>query len=158
MTLFLLNNLLALAWAALTGTFSPANLAVGFAVGFALLWLTQRLMQPSNYFVKVPQAVGFALFFFKELVVASLRVMLMVISPRPIMRPAIVAIPLDIQTDAEITLLANLITLTPGTLYLDVSQDRCVMYVHTIFVDDLDSFRQEIKQGFERRVMELLRK
>lgn len=157
MTMFLLNTLLALVWIALTGTFTPANFAIGFGVGFILLWLTQRLMEPSNYFRKVPQVIGFILFFLRELVIANLRMMVIVLSPRPAIRPAVVAIPLDVQSNAEITLLANLITLTPGTLYLDVSQDRCVMYVHVMHVDDLDAFRQSIKDGFERRVMGILR-
>ena len=157
MTIFLLNTLLALAWIALTGTFTPVNFAIGFAVGFGLLWLTQRLMLPSNYFRKVPQVIGFVLFFLWELLQANLRMLVIVLSPRPAIRPAVVAIPLDVRSDIEITLLANLITLTPGTLYLDVSQDRCVMYVHTMHVDDLDDFRRSIKDGFERRVMEVLR-
>lgn len=157
MTLFLLNTLLALAWIALTGTFTPANFAVGFAVGFILLWLTQRLTLSSNYFRKVPQVLAFVLFFLWELVIANLRMAVIVLSPRPAIRPAVVAIPLDVRSDIEITLLANLITLTPGTLYLDVSRDRCVMYVHTMHVADLDAFRQSIKNGFERRVMEVLR-
>lgn len=157
MTIFLLNTLLALAWIALTGTFTPANFAIGFVVGFILLWLTQRLIQPSNYFRKVPQLVGFILFFLRELVIANLRMAIVVLSPHPAIRPAVVAIPLDVRSDTEITLLANLITLTPGTLYLDVSQDRCMMYVHTMHVGDLDTFRQSIKDGFERRVMEVLR-
>lgn len=157
MTMFLLNTLLALAWIALTGTFTPANFAIGFAIGVVLLWLTQRLMPPSNYFRKAPQVVGFILFFLWELVIANLRMAVIVLSPRPAIRPAVVAIPLDARSDAEITLLANLITLTPGSLYLDVSQDRCVMYVHTMHVDDLDAFRRSIKEGFERRVMEVLR-
>ncbi|NDJ76348.1 MAG: Na+/H+ antiporter subunit E [Chloroflexi bacterium] len=157
MTTFLLNMLLALAWIALTGTFTPVNFAVGFVVGFVLLWLTQRLIVPSNYFRKVPQVIGFGLFFLWELVKANLRMMAIVLSPRPDIRPAVVAIPLDARSNIEITLLANLITLTPGTLYLDVSQDRCVMYVHTMHVADLDAFRESIKAGFERRVMEVLR-
>jgi multicomponent Na+:H+ antiporter subunit E len=157
MTIFLLNTLLALAWIALTGTFTPTNFAIGFAVGFVLLWLTQRVMLPSNYFRKVPQVIGFVLFFLWELLQANLRMVVIVLSPRPAIRPAVVAIPLDVRSDIEITLLANLITLTPGTLYLDVSQDRCVMYVHTMHVDDLDAFRRSIKDGFERRVMEVLR-
>jgi multicomponent Na+:H+ antiporter subunit E len=157
MTIFLLNTLLALAWIALTGTFTPTNFAIGFAVGFVLLWLTQRVMLPSNYFRKVPQVIGFVLFFLRELLQANLRMVVIVLSPRPAIRPAVVAIPLDVRSDIEITLLANLITLTPGTLYLDVSQDRCVMYVHTMHVDDLDAFRRSIKDGFERRVMEVLR-
>ncbi len=157
MTIFLLNTLLALAWIALTGTFTPTNFAIGFGVGFGLLWLNQRLMLPSNYFRKVPQVIGFVLFFLWELVMANLRMMFIVFSPRPAIRPAVVAIPLDVRSDIEITLLANLISLTPGSLYLDVSQDRCVMYVHTTHVDDLDAFRRSIKEGFERRVMEVLR-
>lgn len=157
MNLFLLNTLLALAWIALTGTFTPVNFLFGFVVSFGLLWLTQRLMKPSNYFAKVSQVLGFVLFFLVELILANLRVALVVLSPRPAIRPAVVAIPLDVRSDAEIALLANLLTLTPGTLYLDVSKDRCTMYVHTIFVDDLDQFRRRIKQGFERRVMEILR-
>lgn len=157
MTMFLLNTLLALAWIALTGTVTPVNLAIGFVVGFGLLWLTQRLMRPSNYFRKVPQVIGFVLFFLWELLQANLRMLVIVLSPRPAIRPAVVAIPLDIRSNAEITLLANLISLTPGTLYLDVSQDRCVMCVHTMHVDDLDDFRRSIKDGFERRVMEVLR-
>lgn len=156
MTTFLFNTLLALAWIALTGTFTPTNFALGFVAGFILLWLTQRLMLPSNYFRKVPQVIGFVWFFLWELVKANLRMMVTVLSPRLTIRPAVIAIPLDARSDIEITLLANLITLTPGSLYLDVSQDRCVMYVHTMHVDDPDLFRYRIKSGFERRVMEVL--
>jgi multicomponent Na+:H+ antiporter subunit E len=56
-------------------------------------------------------------------------------------------------------LLANLITLTPGTLSLDVSADRRVLYIHVMYIDDddLDSIRRSIKEGFERRVLEALR-
>ena len=68
-----------------------------------------------------------------------------------------VGVPLDATTDAEIALLANLVTLTPGTLSLDVSADRRVLYVHGMFVDDPDELRRAVKQGFERRVLELLR-
>jgi multicomponent Na+:H+ antiporter subunit E len=71
------------------------------------------------------------------------------------MRPAIVAIPLDLRGDLEITLLANLITLTPGTLSLDVSSDKRVLYVHSMYVTDIAAFRSEIKNGFEKRVKEL---
>jgi multicomponent Na+:H+ antiporter subunit E len=73
------------------------------------------------------------------------------------MRPAIIAIPLDARTDLEITLLSNLIALTPGSLGLDVSDDRSVLYVHGMFVDDPDAFCRDIKDHLERRLLELLR-
>jgi len=53
--------------------------------------------------------------------------------------------------------LANLITLTPGTLSLDVSDDRKVLYVHAMYINDREQFVQSIKQGFERRLLEILR-
>lgn len=156
MNTLLLNTLLALAWIALTGTFTPTNLLFGFVLGYGLLAVTQRLMAPSRYFSTVPKVVSFILFFVAELIQANVRMALTVLSPRLRPRPAVVAIPLDVHSDPAISLLANLITLTPGTLYLDVSADRRVMYVHTIHVDDLERFRQEIKSGFERRVKEFL--
>jgi len=73
------------------------------------------------------------------------------------MRPGIVAVPLDAETDAEITLLANLLTLTPGTLSLDVSADRRFLYVHMMYIEDADVARRQIKDGYERRVLEVLR-
>jgi multicomponent Na+:H+ antiporter subunit E len=72
------------------------------------------------------------------------------------MRPAIVAIPLDLRSPLAITLLAQMITLTPGTLSLDVSSDRRVLYVHSMYVDDIDAFRRSIKDGFERRLLQVL--
>ncbi|MEL7089262.1 MAG: Na+/H+ antiporter subunit E, partial [Planctomycetota bacterium] len=80
-----------------------------------------------------------------------------VITPAANRSPAVIGIPLDATTDAEITLLANLITLTPGTLSLDLSEDRRTLYVHAMFADDPEAFCREIKEGFERRVLELLR-
>ncbi len=73
--------------------------------------------------------------------------------------PGVVAIPLDARTDAEITLLANLITLTPGSVSLDLSEDRRVLYVHAMYIvgGDVDAYRRSVKEGLERRVLELLR-
>ena len=79
------------------------------------------------------------------------------ITPPFYSRPGIVAVPLDARTDFEIMTLANLISLTPGTLSLDVSEDRRTLYVHAMFIDDPDALRREIKQGMERRVLEALR-
>ena len=67
------------------------------------------------------------------------------------------AVPLDARTDAEITLFANVVSLTPGSLSLEVSPDRRTLYVHAMFLDDPDTFCRELKQGFERRVLELMR-
>lgn len=155
MKVFLLNVLLSVAWGALLGDFSPINMLAGFAFGYMMLWITQDVLGTSNYFTKIRRIAGLIMLFTKELIKSNLRVALSVLTPFDRMSPGIVAIPLDIQSDAEITLLANMITLTPGTLSLDVSDDRRVLYVHGMHVgDDIKAFRQDIKNGFEKKVWE----
>jgi multicomponent Na+:H+ antiporter subunit E len=152
-----LNVFLALVWAAATGNFDPANLLLGFAIGFIVVVFAQRAVGSTNYGRKFILVFRFALFFIYELFKANVRVAYDVITPSQYMRPGVVAIPLSVKTDTEITLLANLISLTPGTLSLDVSDDKSVLYLHAMFVDDPDELRHEIKAGFERRVIEVLR-
>jgi multicomponent Na+:H+ antiporter subunit E len=152
----ILNLLLSAAWAALTGEFTPGNLAGGFVMGYVVLWLARGALGQSSYFVKVPQVIAFIGYFLWELVKANVRVAAEVLTPGHQMRPAIVAIPLDLRSPLAITLLAQMITLTPGTLSLDVSSDRRVLYVHSMYVDDIDAFRRSIKDGFERRLLQVL--
>lgn len=111
----------------------------------------------SRVLLKIRQIVGFTLFFAWEIVLASLRVAHDVVTPPTYMRPGVIGIRLDAKTDAEITWLANLITLTPGTLSLDVSDDRGVLYIHVAFLDDRDRTERDIKQRLERRLLELMR-
>ena len=81
----------------------------------------------------------------------------LVLSPRMRPEPGIFAFRLKVDRNFEITLLANLITLTPGTLSVDVSEDRKTLFVHAIDCSDPDRTRRDIAQGFERRIMEAFR-
>ncbi len=155
MRIFLINIMLSIAWAALLGEFSTVNMISGFVFGYFMLWLMQSIWGTTNYSRKLWRIIIFVAYFLKELMIANVRVAYSVLAPNNQMRPGIAAIPLDIKSDAEITMLANLITLTPGTLSLDVSDDRKVLYVHGIHIYDLDEFKQDIKNGFERRVREV---
>lgn len=156
MSVFLLNIMLAIAWAALLGEFTGTNIIAGFVFGYLMLWVMQFVFAgSSSYFVKVRQVITFVILFLRELIKANLRVAYSVLAPNSQMRPGIVALPLDVKTDAEITMLANLITLTPGTLSLDVADDRSVLYVHGMHVYDLDEFRRDIKDVLERIVGEV---
>jgi multicomponent Na+:H+ antiporter subunit E len=153
----LLNVLLALTWASASGDFTLGNLGLGFALSFAVLAFAQPVLGRSPYFAKAPRLLRLAGFFVWELVAASLRVAHDVVTPTHYSRPGVIAVPLEARTDFEITALANLISLTPGTLSLDVSADRRVLYIHAMFVDDPDAVRRQIKDGFERRLLEVLR-
>lgn len=157
MNYFLLNIGLALVWVALTGAFGPVNLVFGFALGYLTLQLAQRVLGSSAYFSRVRQISSFAVFFLRELIAANLRVAIDVLTPGTRMQPRILAVPLDALTDAEITFFANALSLTPGTLSLDVSTDRRVLYIHAMYAADAEATRRAIKDGLERRVLALTR-
>jgi len=154
---FLLNILLAIAWMLLTGLLTAENFIEGLIIGYIILWVSKAALGGTKYFKKIPKAISFFFYFVKELVVANLKVAFDIITPKDYMQPGIVAVPLDAETDMEITLLANIITLTPGTLSLDVSKDKKVLYIHTLYLDDTEKFRSEIKNGMEKRLLEVLR-
>jgi multicomponent Na+:H+ antiporter subunit E len=156
---FLLNVLLALAWAGVWGDLSVETLAVGFALGWGVLWLARPLLGTARYHGRAVRALAFAGFYLGEMALSGARVARQVLSPRLRMRPALVAVPLHAHTDAEIATFANLVSLTPGTLSVEVSPDRRVLYVHAM---DLghggpDELRDSLKQGMERRVLALFR-
>lgn len=156
-TQFLMNLLLTFVWVALTGVFEYPNFVFGFALSFAIMWIISRSNGDDRYFTMAIKIAGFFLFFMRELIKANIEVAYDVITPRFHMQPGIVSLPLDAKTDLEITLLANLISLTPGTLSLDVSDDRTVLYVHAMYIRDRESFVQGIKNGFEKRLLSIMR-
>ncbi len=158
MRFFLWNILLAVNWAFLTGHFTLENLISGYVLGFVLLWIMRGAFFDTEYFPKVRKAVGFFFAFVWELLLANVSVARTVLLERQQnIRPAFIGIPLDAESDAEIALFANLITLTPGTLSLDVSDDRRVLYIHTLDVDDVDALRVNLKRTLERRLLEVTR-
>ncbi len=155
MNLLLLTLVFALGWAAATGSFTLPNLLLGAVVGGAGLFVIRRFVSPARVLPRVLRIVSLALLFIGELVLSALRVARLVLRPdvNAHIRPAIVAFPLTATSDAEITLLANLITLTPGTLSVDVSEDRRLLYIHVIHLTDREAFIREIATGFEAKVM-----
>lgn len=154
MQLYLLNIILSLGWAGVTGEFSPLNIVFGFFIGFGALWLSKPLFEDQRYFQTFGRLLGLAFFFLKELLTSTFQVALAVIWPGDRIKPGIIALPLDAKTDIEIVMLANMITLTPGTQSIDVSKDRKTLYIHSMFTDDPDKVIRSIKDGFERRIIE----
>jgi multicomponent Na+:H+ antiporter subunit E len=149
------NLLLALVWVLLSGSFTGGNFLVGFVFGYLILAFADRSGRSVHYVRKVPQVLKFALFFLWDLVKANLRVAYDVVTPTHRMRPAVIGIPLELESEGAITLLANLITVTPGTLALDISPDRRTLYIHAMYMDDEATLRAEIK-ALEQRVRELI--
>lgn len=157
MNLYLANILMALAWAAVTGSFSLVNLVFGFALGAVALSLIREQVGSVGYYSRTRRVVALMVLFVYELVLSSVRVAMMVLRPKMDLKPGILAYPLKVDRDFEITLLANLITLTPGTLSVDVSDDRRMLYIHALDCSDPDGIRQDIADGFERKILEAFR-
>ncbi len=100
--------------------------------------------------------VRFALWFLWELLQANVLVAIEVVTPRHRMRPGIVAVPTRCSSMLETTLLANLISLTPGTLTLDLSEDHSILYVHALHLKTPDALRTSIRR-FEDELFRVTR-
>jgi len=156
MPLFILNIFLAAVLMVLTGSGSISVFFLGFALGYVILWVTSPLYPETRYFKKLPKTIHLVLYFLKELLVSNLRVLWDVITPRHISRPGIIGVPLSARTDLEIFMVANLLSLTPGTLSVDLSEDRKILFVHVMFLEDAQAAKAGIKNGLEKRVLEVM--
>lgn len=136
--------------------YSAATASLAFLFVFILLWLSTWFYR-RDYFRKLPKGVNFAIFFVKELLVANVKIAFDILTPHYYMNPTVIAYPLRVRTNFEIMVLANMITLTPGTLSIDVSKDRRILYVHALYVkdNDIEKLKHQIRDGFERRLLEL---
>lgn len=149
------NLFLAVAWAILFGGFTWLTVLSGLVVGYGVLWLLQPLTgTESKYFKRVWYWIKLLVLFLYELVVSSASVLWDIITPQNQSQPAILEMPLDVKSDAGILLVTNLISLTPGTLSIDVSQDRKTLTLHAMFAEDPDAVIAELKGGMEKWVID----
>jgi multicomponent Na+:H+ antiporter subunit E len=149
--------LLTLAWLALTGSFTIPNALLGLALSALASSFAREQRRRSEIAIRPLRVIGLAALFAYELALSGYRVARLVLTPRMHLEPGIFAYRLKVDRNFEITLLANLITLTPGTLSVDVSADRRTLFVHAIDCSDPDQTRRDIAEGFERRIMEAFR-
>jgi multicomponent Na+:H+ antiporter subunit E len=153
---FALNAILAFAWAFVTGHFTALNLIIGFVLAFVALYIPRRMWGEVKYFRRLRKIVRLVWVFLYELAVSAFEVAWLVFQPQMRFKSGIVAIPLEAETDFEIMLFANMISLTPGTLSMDVSDDRDTLYVHVMDCADPESEKQAMKTAFERNIREAL--
>lgn len=155
MNILLLNLLLALSWVFLTGEMNFGSFFEGLLLGYVILWVVSYPFGNPKYFKKIFEIAGFILFFIREVILSNLKVAYDIVTPQNYMKPGVVAIPLDIENDIQIMIMANFITLTPGTLSLDVSDDKKVLYVHAMYIGDKEQFKKELKENLEKRIIKV---
>lgn len=151
--------ILALGWAGITGNFSGLNLLFGGLIGGGAILILRYSIHQQGALGKAGKILSLIGLFLYELLVSAVRVAVVVLHPnlKSVLKPAIVAVPLTAKSDAEITLLANMITLTPGTLTVDVADDRSVLYVHALAMESDTALIADITNGFEAKIVEVFK-
>lgn len=145
----LYTGVLAVAWMVLQERFGVGEFVIGYVLGAAVCWACRDFWAERVRVRRPATILRLLATFAKEVVVANVQVAWLIVQPRLPIRPAFVVVPLDLRDDLAITMLGNMITLTPGTLTLDVAADRSALYVHCLAASDADAVRAQIKRQFE---------
>ena len=153
----MLNFMLAFVWMFLSSNFTAAGFLVGFMLGVILLIIMRRFFTTRLYIGRVWAIIKLCLLFLKELILANIQVLKVVLRPKLDMQPAFFAYPTVLTQDWEITLLSSLITLTPGTVVVHVSDDAKTLYIHAIDIRDVDEAIASIRDSFEKAILEVSR-
>jgi multicomponent Na+:H+ antiporter subunit E len=154
--MILANLLLALAWVGLNGRFTLDSLLVGAVVGrIVLVVLARGGVLPRSEVRRLERALSLLGYLLWQIVLANIRLTRDVLSVPHRIRPGIIQLPLAVTADGEILLLAAMINITPGSVALDVSSDRKSMYVHIMDIGTVEDAKRDLKEGFERRILDL---
>jgi multicomponent Na+:H+ antiporter subunit E len=134
----------------------PLIFSACFLGSFLVVWGMSYFVNRKEFF-RFPKFIVLLLFFIKESVKSNLWIAYDIITPGLSINPAIIAVPLDIRGDLEIVTLASMITLTPGTLSLEISPDQKKLYIHEMYIKgkDIESSKMNIKKGFEKKLIDL---
>lgn len=144
-------------WMFLSESYTFKSFLFGYVLGALLLLVLNRFF-PSRYYLK-PLYKFFVLFliFIRELILSNIDVVKLVYRRKPDIEPGIFKLPIEVKQNWEITLLANLITLTPGTLTVAISDDQSTLFIHAMHIDTIDESIDSIKNTFEKAIMEVTR-
>ena len=153
----LLNFFIAFVWMFMSTSLTASTFIIGYLIGLILIIMMRRFFKDRMYIWRLWATVKLTLMFFRELILSNISVLRLILQPKMDIEPMIFALPTDLKRDWEITLLSSLITLTPGTLVLYVSDDQKTLYIHAIDVDDVDEAIDSIKNSFEKAIKEVSR-
>lgn len=153
----LINLIIAVMWMFLSESYSTASFIAGYVLGIILLLVLNRFIPDAFYLKRVYNIIKLTMLFIKELVISNIDIVKLVYKRKLEFEPGIFAMPTDLRSNWEITLLANLITLTPGTLSVAISSDNTHIYIHAMDIDDIDEAINSIKNTFEKAISEVTR-
>jgi len=139
------------------GSMNASTFIIGYLLGLLVIFMMRRFFSSRFYLYRIISIIKLMLIFLRELVLSNWAVLKVVLRPKLDMKPGIFALETKLTSEWEITLLANLITLTPGTLVVDVSPDNKILYIHAMDIEDADEAIEDIRGSFEKAIMEVSR-
>lgn len=151
-----LTLMLAIVWVLLQNEFSPGMAVFGVILGVIIprltaVWWPDR---PSGF--RVWHMFNYVLLVLWDILIANVQVAWIILTrSNANLRPAWVVVPLDLRQPEAITVLAGTITLTPGTVSADLSDNGRCLLVHALDAADPDAIRDEIKTRYEARLKEI---
>lgn len=151
----LVNIIIACIWAFLQNEFMFTHFLFGYLIGILILYIVRKFLVFDFYLVRLWALIKLIVLFMVELVKANIDMVKVVLRPKLDNQPGIVAVETRLETEVEITLLAALISLTPGTISMDFSPDGKTIYIHSIDAPDKDEMIKDIQDTFERAIMEV---
>ena len=155
MNLLLLNLVLAVLWMMMWEAFDIYSLIAGFLLGYLLLGIVSRTMEGQGYGTKGWQLVSFGIYFVRILIQSNIQVAKEILTPGLQMTPRFIRYSVEGLTEVQLTSLANAITLTPGTLSVDISDDNKYLYLHCMYAQDRQSAIDGIDELRDRMIKEL---
>lgn len=151
-----LTLLLTVVWIVLQNEVSAGMVVFGFILGILIPWVTSVWWPESPKALKFGKFFVYGLIVLWDILVANIQVAWIILTKsNAAMKPAWVVIPLDLKQPEAISILAGTITLTPGTVSADLSDEGHSLLVHALDADDPDAVRDEIKHRYERRLKEI---
>jgi len=147
--------LLFVVWLLLNNSMSAGHMVLALFFAIAIPLLVNGMRDEHPKILKPWKAILYVLMVMKDIVVANVEVALWIIGPVKKLKPGFVAIPISIQSDLGITILASTVSLTPGTVSAEVSEDKQWLYIHALHLDNENELIETIKQRYEQPIKEI---
>ena len=152
-----LNLIIAFVWMFLNNAWNGVGFLTGYLLGLLLIGSMRRFFPHRLYIVRVWAIIKLIALLFKELVRASIEVIRQIVKPKLDIRPGIFTYQTQLSSDWEVTLLCLLISLTPGSLPLEISGNQRKLFIHALDIKDEQKMSDDIKNTFEKAIMEVTR-
>jgi len=151
----MINVALAFLWMFMSSEFSLISFVNGYLLGLIAVFLLRRFLPGSFYLRRLWAIMNLTFVFIREMVKANIDVMITVLSPKLDIHPGFYAYPSDLEEEWEVSLLAALITLTPGTVVVAISEDHSILYIHGLDMENAEDEIDGIKQILEQVIKEV---